>query len=227
MPRFARIVLPGVPMHVVQRGIDRQPCFRQEDDHRYFLRCMGEYLVDSGCAIHAYALMTNHVHLLLTPRAAESLFNLMKPVTQKYSQYFNRKYDRIGSLWQGRYRSSTVETERYLLICHRYIELNPVRAGMVSTPEAYDWSSYRANAIGSPDPLLSPHPLYTSLGKDGEARRAAYRSLFLSELNETQLTLIRTATTSNAVVGGADFYEFVSAVSGRRPHHRNRHRLSS
>jgi putative transposase len=224
MARCARIVLPGVPMHIVQRGNNRQRCFQQDADQRYFLRCLSEYLPDSGCAIHAYALMTNHVHLLLTPAALDSVFMLMKPVSQKYSQYFNRKYERIGTLWQGRYRSSTVETERYLLVCHRYIEMNPVRAGMVSEPKDYPWSSYKSNALGAEDPLLSPHPLYVSLGTSESERLAAYRKLFLSNLSDMQLDAIRDATNGNGVLGGADFSEYVSGVSGRHPNRRRRYR---
>lgn len=183
---------------------------------RFFLRCLFDYLPESGCAIHAYVLMTNHVHLLVSPASSAAAFSLMKPVTQKYAQYFNRKYKRVGTLWQGRYRSSPIETERYFLACHRYIELNPVRAGLASEPGAYPWSSYRANALGETDVLVANHSIFSALGADKEQRHQAYRALFDEALTEVQVSTIRDAINGNAALGSARFAEYIRSTTGRR-----------
>ena len=145
MPRRPRIKLAGLPQHVVQRGINREPCFFAEEDYHSYLHWLQKAAADWHCAIHAYVLMTNHVHLLVSPETEPALAKLMQSVGRRYVQYINRSYKRSGSLWEGRYKSSVIQAETYLLTCMRYIELNPVRAGMVQDPGQYRWSSYRHN----------------------------------------------------------------------------------
>ena len=164
MPRRPRIHLDGVPLHIVQRGHNREPCFFAEDDYSGYLHWLGVALAESGCALHAYVLMTNHVHLLVTPTKAEAVPKFIISLGRRYVQYINRSYRRTGTLWDSRYKSSLVQAETYLLACQRYIELNPVRVAMVEDPAHYRWTSYRANALGQPDARLSPHPIYRALG---------------------------------------------------------------
>ena len=165
MPRRPRIHLDGVPLHIVQRGHNREPCFFAEDDYRSYLHWLGEALAEADCALHAYVLMTNHVHLLLTPKKAEAVPRLIISLGRRYVQYVNRSYRRTGTLWDSRYKSSVVQAETYLLACQRYIELNPVRAAMVEEPAHYRWTSYRANALGQADARIRPHALYRALGQ--------------------------------------------------------------
>ena len=148
MPRRARLSLPGIPWHIIQRGNNRSVCFHAEEDYYFYIYHLAELAARFGCAIHAYVLMTNHVHLLLTPEKANSVALLMKNLGQRYVQYVNRVYRRSGTLWEGRFRSCLTQTDDYVLACYRYIELNPVRAAMVRHPRDYRWSSYPANADG-------------------------------------------------------------------------------
>jgi putative transposase len=183
MPRRPRIILPGVPLHVIQRGNNREACFYADDDCSAYLGWLEEYARHSGCAVHAYVLMTNHVHILLTPRTERSAGDLMKRLGQRYVQYVNRTYRRSGTLWEGRFRSCLTGEEGYVLGCCRYIELNPVRANMVAHPGEYPWSSYRSNGQGERSSLVTPHPLYSALGPDDGQRQAAYRELFRFHLD--------------------------------------------
>lgn len=148
MPRLPRIDLPGIPRHVIQRGNDRQPCFFQEVDYVRYLGDLKELSIRSGCVIHAYVLMTNHVHLLLTPSQVGQVSTLMQALVRRYVRYVNDRYGRTGTLWERRYKSCLVDSETYLLSCYRHIELNPVRAAMVTAPGDYRWSSFRSNAEG-------------------------------------------------------------------------------
>lgn len=216
MPRGARHVLAGVPLHVIQRGNNRQACFRSDADRERYLGWLKDYAEDCGCAVHAYVLMGNHVHLLLTPREAAGAARLMKSLGQRYVQDFNRRHGRSGTLWEGRFRSCIVQSERYLLTCARYIELNPVRAAMVARPADYRWSSHRANARGVPDGLIRPHALYLALGTTPQARCAAYRGLFRQAFEPAQLEDIRRATNANAVLGAEPFRARVARQLGRR-----------
>lgn len=216
MPRRSRITLGGVPMHIIQRGNNRQACFFADDDYLAYLQWLGEYAKQSACAIHAYVLMTNHVHLLLTPRRADSAGELMKRLGQRYVQYINRTYERSGTLWEGRFRSCLTQEEDYLLSCYRYIELNPVRAGIVAHPAEYRWSSYRANAQGEKNKLLKAHALHTALGKDGEQRRTAYRELFRHALDPGVIDELRHATNGNYALGSPRFQAQIEAAVGRR-----------
>jgi len=219
MPRRARITLSGVPLHVIQRGNNRQACFFSEDDYRHYLDQLGQCARHAGCAIHAYALMTNHVHLLLTPQEANAAGRLMKLLGQRYVQHVNRRYRRSGTLWEGRFRSCIVQDDAYLLGCSRYIELNPVRAGMVAHPAEYPWSSYRANAQGESDGLIQAHPIYMALGRRKQERQEAYRDLFRHEIEPSLADEIRRATNGNFALGNKRFADEVATALGRRAVH--------
>ena len=182
MPRRARLSLAGIPWHIIQRGNNRSVCFFSEEDYRRYLDDLTDLSGRFGCAIHAYVLMTNHVHLLLTPEKADSAALMMKHLGQRYVQYVNRTYRRSGTLWEGRFRSCLTQSEDYVLACYRYIELNPVRAAMVNRPQDYRWSSYHANAQGKIDRVLTPHAEYLRLARDDTDRREAYRALFKAHL---------------------------------------------
>lgn len=216
MPRRARVVLPNVPLHLIQRGNNRQVCFVADEDFRVYLDWLHEYAGKTGCRVHAYVLMTNHVHLLVSAGQEDAPGALMKALGQRYVQYFNRTYRRSGTLWEGRYRSCLTQAEDYLLACQRYIELNPVRARMVEHPAEYRWSSYRANAQGEASSLLDPHAVYLALGATPEARQASYRELFRYELEPGLVDEIRRATNGNFALGNARFSAEVAAMLGRR-----------
>jgi putative transposase len=214
--RHVRIVVAGYPLHVIVRGIDRAAIFFSESDRQSFLGALGEVAAAEAVSVHAYVLMTNHVHLLVTPATERGAGRLMKGLGFRYVQSVNRTYGRTGTLFEGRFRSSLIEGDRYLLACQRYIELNPVRAGLVEEPGAYPWSSYRANALGVPDPLLTPHPLYDGLAETDEARRAAYLDLFAEAIAQDVLTEIRTATNGGFALGGKRFQREIAVMLGRR-----------
>jgi putative transposase len=156
MPRRPRIKLADVPQHIVQRGINREPCFFAEEDYHCYLHWLQKSAADWHCTIHAYVLMTNHVHLLVTSAKPDGIAKMMQSIGRRYVQYINRSYRRTGSLWEGRFKSSLVQAEEYLLTCMRYIELNPVRANMVNDPAQYRWSSYRHNGLGQIDERVTP-----------------------------------------------------------------------
>ena len=177
---------------------------------------LGEALKATGCALHAYVLMTNHVHLLLTPPQPQEVPGLMISLGRRYVQYINRTYRRTGTLWDSRYKSSLVQEETYLLVCQRYIELNPVRAAMVDDPANYRWSRYRGNALGQPDGLLTAHPLYLALGTDEASRQAVYRTLFRQRLDAEALGDIRLAVRQNQPLGNARFLDTIERMTGQR-----------
>ncbi len=216
MPRRPRVTLPHLPLHVIQRGNNHQACFVADEDYGFYLDWLKEYAGKTGCAIHAYVLMTNHVHLLLSSASGDGVSALMKALGQRYVQYVNRTYRRSGTLWEGRFRSCLTQEESYLLACQRYIELNPVRAGMVPHPAEYRWSSYRANAQGEASSLLTPHPLYLALGADAKARQQAYRELFRDELEPGLVDAIRQATNGNFALGDSRFGDQIALALGRR-----------
>ena len=216
MSRRPRVLLADYPLHIVQRGINREPCFFTDEDYYCYLHWLEESARACGCAIHAYALMTNHVHLLLTPKEDGAPSRLMQSLGRRYVQYANRFYRRTGSLWEGRYKSSVVQAEGYLLACQRYIELNPVRAGMVADPGQYRWSSYRANGLGGTDVRLSPHERYCALGGEDRERQAAYRALFRPELDAEAVDDIRKALQLGMPVGSERFAEMICGRLGIR-----------
>ncbi len=216
MPRRARLVLPNVPLHLIQRGNNRQVCFVAEEDYRFYLDWLKAYANKTGCRIHAYVLMTNHVHLLVSSPTIDGLGAMMKALGQRYVQYVNRTYRRSGTLWEGRFRSCLTQEENYLLTCQRYIELNPVRAGLVAHPGEYRWSSYRANAQGEENALVQPHELYLALGREAAERQAAYRELFRYALEPGVVDEIRKATNGNFALGDTRFGEQITQALGRR-----------
>ena len=200
----------------MQRGHNREPCFFAEEDYLAYLHWLGEALIKEGCALHAYALMTNHVHLLLTPKKAEGVPQLIIALGRRYVQYINKTYRRTGTLWDSRYKSSLIQAENYLLTCQRYIELNPVRAAMVDDPAHYRWTSYRANGLGQSSALLTPHFLYLALGEDAAARQVAYRALFRSHLDKAAVDDIRLALVQNQPLGNESFYAKIEQLTGQR-----------
>ncbi len=216
MPRRSRLIIPGVPLHIIQRGNNHQACFFKEADYLIYLEWLEEYAESSDCSIHAYVLMTNHVHILLTPGEPDSAGNLMKRLGQRYVQYINRTYKRSGTLWEGRFRSSIVQQQEYLFSCQRYIEMNPVRAGIVDHPDQYRWSSYQVNGQGRSSDLIRPHSLYLSLGKTETERQIVYRDLFRHELQSEEIDTIRRAANGNFALGSNRFKEEISEILGRR-----------
>ena len=216
MPRRPRIKLADIPQHIVQRGINREPCFFAEEDYHCYLHWLQKSAADWSCSIHAYVLMTNHVHLLVTAARPDGIAKLMQSIGRRYVQYINRSYRRTGSLWEGRFKSSLVQAEAYLLTCMRYIELNPVRANMVNDPAQYRWSSYRHNGLGQAEERIAPHPLYLALGDGAAHRQAAYRGLFRSELDAEALADIRIALAQGQPLGSERFNEIMCAAVGVR-----------
>ena len=196
MPRRPRLNLPGVPLHVVQRGNNRRPCFLTDSDRLRFLNFLKIESVRSECAIHAFVLMSNHFHLLLTPENDYGASSLMMGLGRNYVRYFNDLHDRTGTLWEGRFKSSPVESHEYCMACYRYIELNPVRAGMVCHPGSYPWSSYRINGMAERSNLITPHPIWIGLGDNTAERTEMYRSLVGLPLDEGVLHDIRMAVSS-------------------------------
>lgn len=209
-------MLPGMAVHVVHRGNNRTACFFEDGDWAFYLFHLGRLLPRAACRLHAYCLMTNHVHLLLTSATIEGCASLMKGVAQLHSQYINKKRRRTGYLWEGRYKSCLVQSEEYVLACYRYIELNPVRAGLVRRPVEYRWSSYACNAIGTSCELITPHEQYVGLGRDPAERQAVYRDLFGSLLGTERVEQIRTATNGGYALGTPEFKQAISRAVGRR-----------
>lgn len=215
MPRRARLVLPNVPMHITHRGNNKQACFLRPADFRHYLALLENAASEQQCFIHAYVLMTNHVHVLMSGTSRTSVSRTMKSVAETYAMRFNRKNQRSGSLWEGRFRSSVVQDGEYLLNCYRYIEMNPVRAGMVGSPAAYRWSSHRANAFGAAS-FIRPHELYLALGERDEDRESAYRALLGTPIDARALQQMRDAFESGFVYGDDAYCTRLEQLTGRR-----------
>ena len=197
MPRAPRFLLPQVPVHIVQRGHNRFPCFERHRDKAAYLRLLTDELPASGCVVHAYVLMPNHVHMLITPPTGPALSDLMRVVNQRYGQhYYNRTYERTGAVWQGRFFASVIEDEAYFLRCQRYIELNPVRGRLCAHAADYVWSSYVANVEGI-DSFIQPHELFMRLGRTEVVRRSAYEALVREGLAAPEVEAIRAAIKRN------------------------------
>ena len=216
MPRRQRVPLDVVPLHIVQCGHNREPCFFGDEDRFTYLNWLGEALTGTNGQLHAYAIMTNHLHLLVTPYRAATVPKLIISLGRRYGQYINTSYRPTGTLWDSRYKSSLIQAETYLLTCMRYIELNPVRATMVEDPAHYRWTSYRANALGQTSPLLVPHSVYLSLGATDKARQVAYRHLFRYHLDEEMVSELRLAVNQNQPLGNERFYETIERMAGQR-----------
>jgi putative transposase len=224
MARLPRIDLPGIPQHIVQRGNNRLPCFRDDGDRLRYLHLLKDALHTSGCQLHAYVLMDNHVHLLLTPSTSGAVAKMMQRLGRNYVALFNGRHGRTGTLWEGRYKACLVDSEDYVLRCYRYIELNPVRARMTDDPAAYRWSSCAANLGQRPQSGLQPHPCWLALGTDAEKRTAAYRTLLDEAIDETTLAEIRNYLQQQRAMGHDAFRSMVEAknqrFAGTRPAHR-------
>lgn len=222
MARLPRLSAAGFPHHVIQRGNNRQTVFREDADYARYLGWLREIATAHGLLVHAYVLMPNHVHLLATPPTGDALSRVMQSLGRRYVRWFNDKYGRSGTLWEGRFRSTVIDADRYLLACSRYIELNPVRAGIADSPELYRWSSYAHHAGVLVDPLVTDHPLVWALGNTPFERQLAYRRLFEAELTPEFLRSLRWATNRGRALGAPA--TGASADSPPRPRGRPRKR---
>jgi putative transposase len=216
VPRQPRFFVPGLPQHAIVRGIDRQSVFLSPDDYALYLESLKKSAKRYDCAVHAYVLMTNHVHLLVTPGSKNALPLFFQAMGRYYVQEFNRLHDRVGALWQGRYKTSLVQDDLYLMTCYRYIELNPVRAGNVGHPSDYPYSSYGFNALGKRDELVMPHRVYASLSRNPEERRALYRKMFDDQISTETLDTIRDSANACRILGNEQFKNRVACKLGVR-----------
>ena len=207
MARRTRLCPAGIPQHIIQRGNNRQRCFLDATDFATFANCLAEYSTHYEVAIHAWVFMDNHVHLLVTPMHDDAVSGMMQAVGRRYVRYFNDRYKRTGTLWEGRYRSCLVQKSDYFLACQRYIELNPVRARMVAFPVEYHWSSYQCNALGTPSNLCTPHDEYLLLGSNDFERMENYRRLFAGDSEIPDDYISRTVNTGS-VLGDEQFHRF-------------------
>jgi len=216
MARLSRLCLPGIPQHIIQRGNNRQICFGSDEDFATYAFWLHEYSQRYQVAIHAWVLMTNHVHLLATPVTETGISKMMQSLGRRYVQYFNYSYKRTGTLWEGRFKSCLIDAEQYLLICQRYIELNPVRANMVTAPGDYRWSSFHANGLNQSAKLWTPHPVYLQLGRTPDERMNACKSLFREHLDADLIHQIRQTTNQGMALGNDRFKQEIEQLSGRR-----------
>jgi len=216
MARLPRLNMAGIPQHVVQRGNNKQACFFDEQDYTVYLDKLKHYSKKYSVDVHAYILMTNHVHILMTPQTETGVSQLMQALGRYYVRYVNQTYQRTGTLWEGRFKSALIDSENYFLLVSRYIELNPVRACMVEHPAQYPWSSYHGNATDVDIALLKPHFCYQALGENDIARQIAYSSLFEEEVPELNLLEIRDAINKAWVLGSGKFKDQIEEQLGRR-----------
>jgi len=216
MARLPRFVISGQAQHVIQRGNNRDVIFVADEDYQYYLKKLGDACKKYECELHAYVLMTNHVHLLITPNTAHGISKVMQTIGRYYVQYFNYQYQRTGTLWEGRYKATLIDSEDYLLRCSRYIELNPVRSGMVKAATDYPWSSYHFNALGRENKLITPHAIYNALGVSNEKRRLNYHALFKEHIPENEVEEIREATNKAWVLGGDRFKAEIDSLMDRQ-----------
>jgi len=217
MARLARFYIKNQPQHIIQRGNNRIDIFHHKEDYSFYLECLSKAAKEHTLKIHAYVLMTNHVHLIASPLDETSIPKTLQSLGRRYVQYFNYRYERTGTLWEGRYKATLIDSEQYLFTCMRYIELNPVRAtNMVKHPRDYPWSSYHANSSNINNPIITPHKLYQALGNDSQSRHKAYRLLFKTQLNNSEITNIREATNKAWVLGSDKFKNRIKRLSDRR-----------
>lgn len=226
MPRKPRFYLPNLPVHVVQRGHGREPVFYEDADYQAYLGWLRDAAERYRCAVHAYVLMTNHIHVLATPSDREGISRMMQYVGRRYVPYINHHYGTSGSLWEGRYKASLVQEESYLLACMRYIELNPVRADMANHPREYRWSSYRSNAEGRDDAMLTPHKVYLALARSANDRKENYRALFKTPIDSDDIKQIRAAWQTGTPLGNDRFKEKVESKLKIKVGHARRGRPS-
>ncbi len=212
MPRYPRFCPPGIPVHIIQRGNNRQVCFTSDEDIAAYAYWLMEGAIVCDIKIHAWVFMANHVHLLMTPMQNGAISKLMQILGRQYVRRFNYRYARSGALFDGRFKSSLVQDERYLLTCLKYIELNPVRAGIVTDPGHYKWSSYRSHGFGKAVNMWSPHPLYLNLGFTPKERQIAYRELVSTSIPTEVIAKIRHCTNTGLVLGTEKFREQVESL---------------
>jgi putative transposase len=216
MARLSRLSPIHIPQHIIQRGNNRQVCFAGEQDYSAYSAWLKEYAAEYHVEVHAWVFMTNHVHLLCTPRAEQAISRMMQSLGRCYVRYFNHTYQRTGTLWEGRYKACLVQEDDHLLQVYRYIELNSVRAGMVANPADYPWSSYPINAGGKVSDLCTPHPLYLALGSSDKERQAHYRALVAEGLGEQKIKTIRLSLNKGIVLGDGRFADQIAALTGNR-----------
>ena len=216
MARLGRYFVEGQALHVIQRGNDRKPVFFAEEDYARYREWLIAASQDCGLLVHAHVLMTNHVHLLVTPKAPTSLARTMQALGRRYVRHINALYRRTGTLWEGRYRAAPIDSEEYFIACCRYIELNPVRARMVDHPRHYRWSSYRAHAEGCEDALAAFHGALRRLGRSIEERHESYRALMKERLDPGFVDALRAATNGGWALGGERFRKELEAAASRR-----------
>jgi putative transposase len=216
MPRKPRFNLPGVPQHIIQRGNNREPCFYSVQDYQHYLEDLKISALKNDCRIHAYVLMTNHVHLLITPMSENGIPQMMQALGGRYVKYINSTHKRTGTLWEGRYKASLVDSDMYLLTCMCYIELNPVRAGMVEHPAEYQWSSYHHNAHNPKTDFIERHPVFSMLGDTAEERMFVYRELFQRYIENDVIHKIRDALNQELVLGRPGFKDIIENITKRK-----------
>ena len=224
MPRKPRMYLPDMPCHIIQRGNNRDATFFADEDYQFYLECLYDASIRYGVSVHAYVLMTNHVHLLLTPKAKDSISLMMQSIGRRYVQYINKEYQRTGTLWESRHKASLVDADNYLLTCSRYIELNPVTANMVNHPSKYRWSSYMCNAYGESNRLISSHVVYESLGSNDVHRQESYRDLYKYCLDVADIAVIRNAARFSMPTGDSRFKQQIEQALKRKIGHAYRGR---
>lgn len=216
MPRLPRITPANIPVHIIQRGNNRQDCFVTDDNYSRYASWLQKYSKKYAVGIHAWVFMTNHVHLLCTPHNESGVSKMMQSLGRRYVQYFNREFHRSGTLWEGRFKSCIVQEDKYLLELYRYIELNPVRAGIVDSPGEYRWSSYQINGLGKSSELCAPHPNYLLLGNGMDERIKNYRGLFSGLVDKKLLQQIRENTHKGMAIGSERFKDEIEMLTGRR-----------
>lgn len=215
MARPPRLELPGVPLHIIQRGNNRTACFFGDVDRHFYLKCLAEAAVRRGCEIHAYVLMSNHVHLLVTPTTPGAAAQMLQDLGRRYVRIINTIHGRTGTLWEGRFKSSLVDTENYLLTCHRYIEMNPVRAGLVRHAADYSWSSHLHYVSAHSKSFITEHAMFTRLAETREERQALFRTMFSEDLDEGTLERIRYAANTGSALGSEPFLREAETRLGR------------
>lgn len=216
MARLKRYTIPNYLQHIIQHGNNRQNIFNDKNDYAFFYECLHDAAKRYELLIHGYVFMPNHFHLLATPKIETSISLTMQSVGRRYVQYFNQKNKRTGTLWNGRYRSTIIEDKSYFFLCLRYIELNPTHKNIVLKPDLYPWSSYRKNALGINDPLITEHPMYTQLGYTPIVRQIAYGELFRNKLTEEEYELITSSTEKGWVLGSDNFKSIIKNLTQRR-----------
>ncbi len=216
MARLPRIAPLGIPQHIIQRGNNQQVCFVCEQDMAFYADLLHEYSSKFLVEIHAWVFMTNHVHLLVTPLTKAAISHLMQSIGRRYVRYFNKEYHRSGTLWEGRFKSCLVQSDHYFLECQRYIELNPVRAGMVSDPADYIWSSYQCHALGKDIQINTPHDEYLRLGNTDKDRQSNYRALFRSHVQAELIGDIRKAVNKGLALGNESVKDEIEELYGQR-----------